>query len=81
MTTTYSTVVVHVPPTPLGLLPERWTIEHRCNLCRQRVEPDQLVVHAQGHDTPLAAALDRPTATVPASIGVWSTIRYESTPS
>jgi hypothetical protein len=39
MTVTYRTVVLHIPPTPLGLLPERWTVEHRCSLCRQRVTP------------------------------------------
>jgi hypothetical protein len=50
MTITYRTVVVHVPPTPLGLLPERWTIEHCCSLCRQRVTPPQLIAHAQGHE-------------------------------
>lgn len=51
MTTTYyRTVVLHVPATPLGLLPERWKVEHSCNLCHQRVPPAQLVAHAQGHD-------------------------------
>lgn len=49
-TTTYRTVVVQLPPTPLGLLPERWTIEHWCGRCRQRVAPEQLVAHAQGHE-------------------------------
>jgi hypothetical protein len=49
MTITYRTVIVHIPPTPLGLLPERWATEHWCNACRQLVAPDQLVVHAQGH--------------------------------
>ncbi|MGH3858484.1 hypothetical protein [Actinokineospora sp.] len=50
MTTVYRTVVPHVPPTPLGLLPERWTIEHWCNLCRQRVTPEQSIAHAQRHE-------------------------------
>lgn len=50
MTTSYRTVVLHIPPTPLGLLPERWAIEHYCNLCRERVTPEQLIAHAQGHD-------------------------------
>lgn len=50
MTVTYRTVVLHVPPTPLGLLPERWTVQHWCNLCRQRVAPEALVAHAQDHE-------------------------------
>ncbi len=50
MTTTYRTVVVHLPPTPLGLLGERWTIEHWCARCRRRVAPAELIAHAQGHD-------------------------------
>jgi len=50
MTTTYRTVVLHLPATPLGLLPEGWTIEHRCALCHQRVTSDQLVAHAQDHE-------------------------------
>jgi hypothetical protein len=48
--TTYRTIVVHLPPTPLGLLPERWAIEHWCGLCRQRVTPAQLVAHAKEHE-------------------------------
>ncbi len=50
MTITYRTVVLHLPPTPLGLLPERWAIEHWCSRCRQRVLPDELVTHARNHD-------------------------------
>jgi hypothetical protein len=50
MTITYRTVVLHLPPTPLGLLPERWAIEHWCSRCRQRVMPEELVAHARGHD-------------------------------
>ncbi|MEA2843048.1 MAG: hypothetical protein QOJ69_719 [Actinomycetota bacterium] len=49
MTVTYRTVVLHLPPTPLGLLPERWAIEHWCNRCRHRVMPEELVAHARGH--------------------------------
>jgi len=51
MTTTYRTIVLHVPPTPLGLLEERWVVDHWCNLCHQRVEPDDLVIHAQEHQS------------------------------
>jgi hypothetical protein len=50
MTVTYRTVVLHIPPTPLGLLPERWAIEHCCSLCRQRVPPAELIAHAQSHE-------------------------------
>lgn len=50
MTVTYRTFVLHLPPTPLGLLPERWAIEHRCSRCRQRVAPEQLIAHAQDHE-------------------------------
>ena len=48
--TAYRTVVLHVPPTPLGLLPERWVVEHWCNDCRQRVETNDLVTHARHHE-------------------------------
>jgi hypothetical protein len=48
--TTYRTVVVHHAPTPLGLLPAPWAIEHRCCLCHQRVLPAQLIAHAQHHE-------------------------------
>jgi uncharacterized Zn-finger protein len=49
MTTTYRTMIVHVPATPLGSVPERWVVDHWCNLCRRRVEHDQLIAHAQDH--------------------------------
>jgi hypothetical protein len=45
----YRTEVVHLPATPLGLLPPRWAISHYCGHCHQRVEPDQLITHAQNH--------------------------------
>lgn len=48
--TTYRTIVVHLPPTPLGLLAGRWAIEHWCSLCRQRVTAAELVAHAQDHE-------------------------------
>jgi len=50
MTVTYRTVVLHLPPTPLGLLPERWAIEHRCSRCHRRVMPDELIGHARDHE-------------------------------
>ncbi len=55
MTTIYRTVVLRLPPTPMGLLPERWTIEHRCNLCFERVAPEELIAHAQHHQPPAGA--------------------------
>jgi hypothetical protein len=49
MTTIYRTVVVDLPPTPLGLLPTRWAIEHHCTLCRAKVATADLIQHAQVH--------------------------------
>jgi hypothetical protein len=49
MTTTFRTQVLHLPSTPLGLLPERWAVEHHCTLCRARVATDELIAHAQDH--------------------------------
>jgi hypothetical protein len=49
MTITYRTSVLHVPPTPLGLLPADDVIWHRCEGCGQRVETSELVAHAQAH--------------------------------
>ncbi|MDA8359389.1 MAG: hypothetical protein M0Z95_24500 [Actinomycetota bacterium] len=50
MTVTYRTMVLHVPPTPLGLLHGRWVVDHWCNDCCQRVETGDLVDHARQHD-------------------------------
>jgi hypothetical protein len=47
----FRTDVVKVPPTPLGLLPEGWSVQHHCRTCRQMVGSDELVGHAQKHDT------------------------------
>ena len=49
MTTTFSTIVLWSPPTPLGLLPGRWVIDHRCTLCGQRVTTAELIMHAESH--------------------------------
>ena len=49
MTTTFRTQVLYLPPTPLGLLPGRWAVEHRCTICRVRVATDDLTSHAQEH--------------------------------
>ena len=49
MTTMFRTAVVDLPPTPLGLLPRRWAVEHHCTLCRTKVATEDLIRHAQGH--------------------------------
>lgn len=40
MTTTFCTLVVDLPPTPLGLLPRRWAVQHFCTVCRSKVGTD-----------------------------------------
>jgi len=50
VTVTFRTVVLHLPPTPLGLLPEKWAVEHRCSLCHLLVSAEQLIAHARGHE-------------------------------
>jgi hypothetical protein len=47
--TLFRTDVLKVPPTPLGLLPEDWSVQHRCGTCRQTVRSEDLVAHAQEH--------------------------------
>jgi hypothetical protein len=49
MTTIFRTLVLDLPPTPRGLLPRRWKIEHWCTLCRSEVATQDLVAHAQAH--------------------------------
>jgi hypothetical protein len=49
-TVTYSTSIFHLAKSPLGLLGERWHVYHRCDRCYDRVEPDQLISHAQEHE-------------------------------
>lgn len=51
MTTIFRTRVAYLPPTPLGLLPGRWAVEHYCDVCRSRVQTDDLIPHAQAHAT------------------------------
>ncbi|MGH8297382.1 MAG: hypothetical protein ACRETZ_18050 [Steroidobacteraceae bacterium] len=55
MTLTYRTSVLHLPETPLGLLPEAWKVEHRCTACHRPVEPDQLISHAREHEREVVA--------------------------
>lgn len=40
VTVTFRTVVLHLPPTPLGLLPEKWAVEHRCSHCHRLVSSE-----------------------------------------
>jgi hypothetical protein len=49
MTTIFRTLVLDLPPTPLGLLPRRWAIEHQCTICRSKVATEDLIAHAKGH--------------------------------
>lgn len=49
----YRTVVLKIPATPLGLLPERWAVEHWCTLCRHKVLSEDLLAHARTHDVAL----------------------------
>jgi hypothetical protein len=55
MTTIYRTVVVHLPPTPLGLVPASWHIEHRCTVCHDNVPTAELIDHARRHADPSPA--------------------------
>ena len=41
----HQTLVYRIEPSPLGLLDNRWAMEHRCNLCRRAVPTDQLLNH------------------------------------
>jgi hypothetical protein len=50
MTITFRTVVLELASTPLGLLPERWGIEHWCVACGQRVASEKLVPPARAHE-------------------------------
>lgn len=47
--TIFQTMVLDLPPTPLGLLGRRWVVEHRCTLCYAKVATDELIHHAQDH--------------------------------
>jgi hypothetical protein len=49
-TVTYSTSIFHCAASPLGWSPEHWSVYHRCDRCYDRVEPDQLISHAQEHE-------------------------------
>jgi hypothetical protein len=47
--TTYRTIVIELPASPLGLLPASWKIEHWCTACRQQVAAPDLITHTQDH--------------------------------
>jgi hypothetical protein len=50
MTAVFKTFVLKLDSSPLGLLAERWVIEHWCTACRQNVGAAELLAHAQAHD-------------------------------
>ena len=50
MAISFYTFVAEVPPSPLGLLPAKMLVWHRCAVCRDDVPTDHLVAHARGHD-------------------------------
>lgn len=49
MTTIFQTMVLDLPPTPLGLLPRRWTVVHHCTVCHSKVATEDLIAHAHAH--------------------------------
>lgn len=51
MTITLRTVVLDVPPSPMGLVPRRIIIEHYCKRCRRQVATEDLAGHARDHDS------------------------------
>jgi hypothetical protein len=62
--TMFRTQVFYLPPTPLGLLPGRWAVEHHCTVCRARVAAQDLIPHAQRH-TDAVTTQGRPQQRVP----------------
>ena len=80
MTVTYRSVVLHVPPTPMGLVPERWVVDHWCNACRQRVATDQLVAHARVHAGGSFPPASSPVTMAPGPIEPSSTAEEVTTP-
>lgn len=45
----FYTHVYEIGASPLGLLPARWAVSHRCSRCRCEVTVDELVAHAKLH--------------------------------
>ena len=62
----FRTEVFYVPPSPLGLVGNRWVVQHRCTICHQHVPGDQLVTHTPKATAPTTASpstmLDRASA-------------------
>ncbi len=56
MTTAFRTHVFYAPPSPLGLLPGKWVVDHHCILCRHRIDTADLIRHAQAHTADASAA-------------------------
>ena len=50
MSVVFYTSVLWSGPSPLGLLPGRWLVRHKCSRCRETVSGDALIAHAQSHD-------------------------------
>lgn len=47
--TVFRTEVLDLAPTPMGLLPRRWKVAHRCETCRAQVKTEELISHARSH--------------------------------
>lgn len=45
----FKTSVFWCPPSPRGLLPGVWVVEHYCRRCTFKVRGDQLLAHALQH--------------------------------
>lgn len=49
--TTYQTYVGYLPATRSGPMPAHWSVTHLCNRCFHYVTTQQLITHAQMHET------------------------------
>lgn len=49
MTGLFYTHVAEIGPSPLGLLPARWSVTHRCARCRRDVAAADLIAHTEEH--------------------------------
>jgi hypothetical protein len=58
----FTTTVMEVPPSPLGLLPAKVLVHHRCQECHELVRTDELVDHARAHDSRLSAEEQQSTS-------------------
>jgi hypothetical protein len=48
--TTDRTEVLYIPPSPRGLVGDRWHVTHHCDTCHQAIPADQLITHARSHE-------------------------------